>query len=393
MRGIVIAFIGLMVLLSACVQQPQAPSVPSQPITVPQAQENKTVAPAVVPSEPCTTGSILQKDECFLNLAKSKGSVSYCDSIYSADKRDECIFGFAKSDGKLCDRLFASSYRSDCFLAYARAKGDFQICSKIGNDSARAACLKELSPACSFETDEVAKGRCLAFNKSDYTFCKDTECKIDFAFSSREDGACNLLPENELAARYACFALARNSTSWCARAGEKLAVSDYCYQIFALKAKDVGVCDLGSEGSQYRNSCYLTFALNGSNPTLCKNPAPEEARDDCYLNYSVSKNEVAVCENVINSLNRAKCYIYTAKANGNPAACNKLQFGTLEPCMVQVLSNIGLGSPDYCKDVADSLWKDKCYVVAAEKFRNQTLCAFVSDTDQIAKCNAPFKYT
>jgi hypothetical protein len=385
MRFYLLGIIGVMLLLSACIQQTDNAPVVTEPAT----QTPAAVLPKNV-SLPCANGSILDKDSCFAALANTTGNVSVCDSIYSSDLKDSCIYGFAKNDGTLCDRLFSKDMRAECFLSYARNSGDFKVCDNIGVEATRQACLKELSPPCSFETTDEAKGQCLAFTKKNYTYCRTTDCYIEFARNFSDAGPCDMISDTDMPTKLACRAAARNDSTECKGANNSV-LADVCYEMFAKLSGDPGVCAQVSAGSPYRNSCYVYFALTEKNSSYCKNPTPESARDLCYSNYSITLNDWKSCENVVVSINKAKCYIDVAKINGNPAACNDLLFGNLDVCANMVFTGPGVANPAFCADVESTLWRDKCYIWSAEHDMNQTLCNFVSSNDSLAKCMAPFQ--
>lgn len=390
MKALALAFVGLFLLLSACIQTPRQEPIaptPSEPVVVAPTPPPKTETPAA-PSQ-CASGSILDKDDCFSSLASSSGSIDWCSHIYSTDTKDACVYKFAQSNGTLCSRIFGSALRSDCYSADAKAKRDFKLCELVGDEVKRAACLRELTPPCLLLPEGDARSTCLAIEKSDYSVCGGTECILAYALNKSDSAACGQIPATEPAAKAACNAIARHDASYCERDGNSV-VADYCYQIYAKRTDTLAACDLATLGSPYRNDCYNYFASKMLDQTICKKAAPEELRDQCYMNYSITTSSPQACEKVINSLNRAKCYITTAKVNGNPAACLGLYYQDRKNCYNIVFSGTGVSNPAYCAQIDDSLWKDKCYINAAEIFKNASLCKFVIDPDQNAKCLVPF---
>jgi len=390
MKALALAFVGLFLLLFACIQTPEQPPAaptPSEPVVVAPAPIVKTETPAV--EAQCTSGSILDKDDCFSLLASSSNSIDWCSMIYSSDLKDQCIYKFAKSDGTLCGKLFGSTLRSDCYALDAQAKKDFELCALVGDEAKRAQCLRTLTPPCLLLPEGDARSTCLALEKSDSSICGSTECAIAYALNKSDNTACGQIPKTELAAISACNAIAKRDASLCENGGNSV-VADYCYQIYSIRMGNLPSCDLATLGSPYRNDCYNYFAAKLRDPEVCKRAAPEELRDQCYMNYSITTSSPTVCEKVINTLNRAKCYITTAKVNGNPTACTGLYYQDQKNCYNIVFTGTGVKNPAYCSQIDDALWKDKCYINAAEIFRNVSLCKFVQDADQNAKCIVPF---
>ncbi len=389
MRATVLAFVGLLLLFAACIQQsgsPPAPT-PTSPIVEETAPAPKPAAQK--PAEPCSSGTILDKDDCFAALASTSGKSDWCNSIYSTGKKDVCIYGFAKTNGELCGNLFSSALRADCYTNYAKAKGDYKLCDLVGDSQKRQECLKALSPPCSFETDEFARGACLSLAKSDPNYCRDSSCLINYAKNKSDEPACALISGTEAASRYACIAVAKSNADECSKTSNSI-IGDFCYQIYALYQNDLGACDLGTLGSPYRNGCYVYFANKRLDSSVCKKPYPETEKDQCYLNYSVAQDSPSTCEKVINSLVRNKCYITTAKANANPTACIGLLTKDRQTCYNIVFTGPGVSNPSYCAAIGDSFWMDKCYINAAANTLNSSICNSVQDPDQKKKCLSPF---
>ncbi len=387
MRAYLFAIIGLMLFLSACVQNQPPATAPV--ITEPVVQPPSSAPPTSLDS--CSSGSILEQDSCYLSLSKQQGKVSWCDKIYSSDKKDQCIFEFAKADGTLCTKLFSSDMRSDCFLSYARAKSDLSICDRIGVDEVKTRCVRELSPPCTFEETDESRAQCMALVKSDYSLCKSTSCFVQFAKNKSDAGACDLIPDSDLATKLSCRAAARKSVYECDASSNSI-IQDLCYYLYAQLGGNSSSCARASDMSKYGNACWQYFALKERNSSYCTYVTPEPDRDECYSNYSVTFDDYGTCEKVAVSSNRAGCYLSVGRINGNIVACNFLKFGVGDSCARIVLEGPGVKDPLTCADVSSDLWRDKCFIWSAEHYKNKTLCGFVT-SGSTSQCMAPFKYS
>lgn len=398
---ILISLVLFSILLSACVMpgaKPPAttPTVEEQPANItpvpPEAVNQTTTAPLPVsqPGSECLAAqNILQRDQCFLDLASSQRDVKMCDQIYSIAVRDGCLDRFADTDEKVCGQMNDATLRQNCFYAAAMRLNDTQYCTPIGDAARRTECLKALSPPCSFEKNETATTLCRALNKKDYTLCTSNQCLFDYAIKTGDRNACAII-SGELALSGACQAAVRNESNYCAALPQQ-SIQDYCYELTAYALNDSSWCGRGSEGSDYRNRCVLNFAINESDVSLCAQAAPETSRDDCYLGYANARNDPSVCPKVINSLNRNKCMISTALKNANPAACNGLLYYDKRSCYNLVISGtVPIYEADSCALVDDPLWQVKCYTAAAQQGSDSSICQKISDAGSKADCLAKF---
>ena len=146
------------------------------PVVEPVQQAVNTTPNATVqepPTQPCSSGNVVQKDECFYTLAKSKGESSYCQNIYSIGTMDSCYAFFANSSLDTCKKITDAQMRFGCLYANAMGAKSDEICKLIENDALRADCLKNVVPPCMLILDASGRALCLALEKGDAGLCTD----------------------------------------------------------------------------------------------------------------------------------------------------------------------------------------------------------------------------
>ncbi len=375
---IAVSVVALMLLLG-CAQKSE-PTVNEPPAAPALPPENKTVD--AQPQPPCSSGNVLQKDECFLALAASKSDPQVCKNIYSVDKLDACYFVFANESLEICKKITQTSLREICLAQNARLSKSEEICGLIADMGKRQECLGQILPRCMLLNIEK-RPLCYALEKNDYSLCEgNIACLQEYAKNTTDKNACGAITDEK--ERYYCLAMLEGSAQTCKQASLP-AIRDWCAQKTAIALGNVNGCAVAAEGTDYRNNCYLYFAIKENDSTICKLSAPEERRDDCYVNYSVRTKTVDACPKVVETLNRISCYYRAARENFMPSLCNPLQIeGQRRDCYSMSILNDNGPVPSDCQSVENLDWKDKCYRNAAYKTYNQTLCGFIrpgSDKD------------
>ncbi|MCX6770370.1 MAG: hypothetical protein NT051_06915 [Candidatus Micrarchaeota archaeon] len=368
----------LVLALFGCVQKPSQ-TIVNEPAP---AEQNVSAAP-VTPVSSCASGNILQKDACFVSLAKQKGDPLVCKSIYSIETYDECLFQFSSSLD-VCKEISDSKLRTDCLTKIAVTEKSESICNQISNLTDRLACLRQVLPPCMLATEGDARDLCFALEKSDFTECKSNACFVSYALNRSSTDACLLVsPELE---EWICRARVANSTAVC-KGASQIAIQDACIESVSETLNDLTGCDLGTSGSTYRNSCYNYFAVAFSNMDICKMTATEHARDDCYKNYSVQVANATACGKIVESLNRQSCYYSSSFANMMPSLCNDLPTLSMKgDCYARsIFSTAGPVSYD-CFSVDNADWKDKCFYAAAKAENNGALCLHMSPGSEQDEC-------
>jgi len=370
-------------LAFGCLQnaQPAAPegmgAVPEAPIV--QAQKQVELCANAV--------GVQARDDCFMALAIAGENATLCSRMYSAQKVDECMMRMAPEVP--CSRLLLSADRDTCHYGVAKVQNSIEPCALISSEQARQQCVRELSPPCTLETDPAAKGECLAYEKNDFSYCTDDACRYSFGIDKGSYNSCIAIAEG--AQKYACMAVVMNNSGMCDNAKTQ-PVQDLCTQLVAVQMGDIGICARATQGSDYRNGCYTQFAINGENSTPCSLAYPEVARDQCYFDFAKSTGMFESCAQIVNSLNMQGCYIVSAKANNNPLACSGVSMGKQRgDCYGGVILSGNKIAIEYCANVDDSDWKDKCYSRMAPMYDDKSLCEKVVGEDERKACLANFK--
>lgn len=390
--AILLVLSAVMLFSFGCAQKPSEPNVAEPPAVEPP-KGNATVA------EPCSTGNIVQKDECFAALAKSGSDPEICKNIYSVEKLDSCYSYFANSSLEVCREVTDSEMRAGCLTANAKrlnSEESESVCNLIDNAGMRAGCLKQVVPPCRLILDPDQRALCIAFEKNDYTFCTSDICFSKYAENRSDPNACNLV--NNSAERYSCLAVVKNDVGECKNAA-LAPVQDYCVELAAKRLGSVNGCDLATAGSDYRNRCYLYFAVKERQGSICTRAEPEfsvgigTSKYWCYEQYASQAADVSVCPKILESQSRIGCYYTAAKKNRMPSLCNPLNNAAwMKDCYSgSILYVEGGPVPTDCENVQDQAWKDKCYYKAALAAANSTLCGSITPgTSDKDSCDEAF---
>lgn len=339
------------------------------------------------PIELCANANGVQaRDDCFMALALEGKNATLCSRMYSAAKVDECMMKMTPEVP--CSRLLLSTDRDSCHYGIAKVQNSIVPCALISSAQVRQQCVKELSPPCEAETDAAAKGKCLAYEKNDFSYCTDDACRYSFGIDKGSYNSC--LGVAEGAQKYACEAVVMNDPGRCDNA-KTAPVQDLCTRIVAVQTGNISTCRRATLGSDYRNSCYTQFAINEKNYSLCVLTYPETARDQCYFDFAKNTGIFDSCAQIVNSLNMEGCYIVSAKANNNPLACSGLSMGKQRgDCYGGVILSGNKINIAYCANIDDSIWKDKCYSRMAPMYDDKSLCEKVVGEDEKKACLANF---
>lgn len=366
MKAAIVAFFSILLVFSlGCIQKEQ-PLVQEPPIIPPG---NNQTAPS---DQPCSAGNVVQKDECFFNLAKGPAGIVACKSIYSIGKTDECYSLFASGDLEACKSISDADMRAGCLSQNALRVKDQEICNLIDNAASRAECLKQVVPPCTIGLSQEERELCLALEKNDYTLCLSDECLRAFAEEKKVSEAC--IPIKGEADRFACVAIVRANPSEC-KQSSLASVQDLCLQKASIALGDLASCSLATPGSTYRNDCYTSFAISQKDDSICKKSTPEDSRDLCYASFSLETANTTACAKISSSINRVGCYYFASAKNRMPSLCNPLQ----NEAQRNDCYGKGMFIPEGplaadCMQVSSQEWKDKCLRIAATKAYDRTLC-------------------
>ena len=376
-----VAFLSIALLFSfGCAQKPEP--VVREPVPVIEPPMNNST---LAPEQPCSTGNIVQKDDCFLSLAKKRGSAEICKGIYSVETLDNCYSLFAARDLEVCKKITDRGMRTDCLISNAKAANSTEICALIDNADLRFSCLGQVSPPCTLITDIGQRSLCMALDKSDYNLCKGDSCFYTYALNMSDANACQMI--SQPSERFACVAVVKRDVNECT-AIEFQTVKDSCVEMASEQLGYLWGCDVATAGSDYRNRCYLYFAVARNDLDLCKKPLYEDQRDQCYLDFATQRANNTACGRVVESLNKISCYYQAAKANSMPSLCNPLGTENQQSYCYALAINTASGPlPEDCALVGAQLWKDKCYYTVAKKRNDKGYCAMIGPGPDKDSCD------
>ncbi|MCX8198173.1 MAG: hypothetical protein N3F07_03200 [Candidatus Micrarchaeota archaeon] len=372
----------LAILFAGCAQEKTGEEMEKIEAEKPSSAELENASNVMGASQaeqpPCSEGNVIQKDECFVALAKEKSDSGLCKRIYSIDRRDLCYAQFAEADLEACRKIHDAGKRADCLVKNAVRQKDDGICKEIGNDDARAECLRKVVPPCMLILNEDERDLCLALEKNDYTRCKSDFCFEGYAKNRSFAEACARI--SKPAEKFKCIALVEKSFFAC-RLSEQEAVRDSCIEEASKELDQQSGCDFATPGSKYANNCYLHFAVKNNDPAICRKILQERDQDWCYSRFASLKANATSCARVIESLNRISCYRNAAIENRMPSLCNGLgNSAWMRDCYAASILYIDAGPvPSDCKSVESNEWKNKCYLRAAIKSNNGTYCSFIEE--------------
>lgn len=380
-EGNVVPLIGVLVVLIILVAGAlyvivTAGSGTDEPPVVAPPQVNDTNT--TVPANQTNTTNVTQVcgDDCHYQNALMNESADECKMIENGTLMDICYEELSDVSLAACLEVREQSKKDYCVTAFAVSKDDIELCDLL--ESARQSCMKAVD-SCIGSDDELL---CRALKDSDPDECQsDTSCLLNYSMQKQDSSACSLI-QNPVVATGCESAI--KDTDKC----DGLSLQsqrDYCYQIYAQYSDDYLVCTQISENSDYKLNCLSMFAVSEGNYTICtKGMLQLDDRWACYTNYSLASGDISGCEAIdkLASSNRFKCSFEYAKKYGDPSACQIIEnLGTRSTCYEGsiIYSNENLDG-QYCKDVTDFNWRNKCYNEAAKKSGDVSLCDEIEES-------------
>ena len=309
-----------------------------------------------------------------IESALEERDTSYCLKL-PANERDACILPLSNDSLSTCIQLITYENKRDCLFYHAYKDEDMSICDLMSEED-KAECIEHLSPPCTFVLDTEEKGRCLAFEYQNYTYCKDEQCYMDYAFEFRDKGACEML---EYAKREGCLS-SLDYDDRC-RDLEEQSYKYQCYYIFALGEGNPTNCYNinGNFGSEIAYQCFTHFAIAYDNPALCEAILVTK-RWDCYTEYALETGNKQGCYSIDTRapVSRENCFNSYAYAYDDLASCNEI--GTeyvRQICYSALIFSAVELTPAECNGIILPEWKDKCYQELAKLEDDKTYCNYI----------------
>ncbi|MEM3361799.1 MAG: hypothetical protein QXV83_03605 [Candidatus Anstonellaceae archaeon] len=333
--------------------------------------------------------NVLERDECYLNMAIEKNEVEICRKIYSIENLDKCLFSFSNQMPNLCYEINSPLLREECYEKAAYNTNNVSYCFKL-QEKKKNKCLEDLSPPCTFEKDEFSTNLCYAKLYNDTKYCKNnSDCIFEYAIQKNNSEECEKIDKSQLAKFLACEALATSNYNKC-NDTNLTSVSDRCYEIVAYYTENKEFCLYITPGTTYSDSCIKKFAIKTKDYNFCSKTDPELNRDRCYRDYSIKTGNWSVCEKIYSSLIKLECYYNTALENLDLDACNYLNYQARTNCLNNVLnSNRTLTNLEICSKIKGEdkqNWMDKCYLKYAMDNKDIGGCSYIEDKNKQKQC-------
>jgi len=328
---------------------------------------------------------------CLLAQAVKNKNATTCELITNEILAQECFEKTAPYSLDACLKVIDYTKRKECITQNAIAQQSIDICLGLETDADRNNCINK-TDECYFKTG-VEKNTCVAIKTMNYTKCnKNTQCILEYSDKTKDVTACgqmSLEPE-----QYACAAIGKDNDDECKKIGY-MNGQDSCYKSVAIWTNRSNICSMISSSNEYMRDCYAYFAIRDGNLKLCDN-VDLDYRWQCYANYSVATNNVSGCDAIDYwaKISKKICYYDYAMTNRDPGACTNLEEpGSKVSCYsASIMRNATEPiPPQNCETVLDGVWKDKCYMVSAEKNNDLTICNYIQDTSMAEACLAKWK--
>lgn len=309
-----------------------------------------------------------------IETALEEEDTSYCFKL-PANERDDCIFPLSNDSLSNCIQMIKYDNKRGCLFYHAYKDEDMSICDLMSEED-KAECIEYLSPPCTFVLDPEEKGRCLAFEYKNYTYCEDEECYLDYAFENKDAGACEML---EYAKREGCLS-SLDHTDHC-KDLEEQSYKYQCYYIYALGNDNPTYCYYinGLYDTAIAYQCFTHFAVQDDNPALCEAVVVLN-RWDCYTDYAIETGNKEGCYAIDTRapVSREDCFRDYAYAYDDLASCNEIETEYVRQiCYSALIFSAEELTMIECNSIILPEWKDKCYQELAKLENEKTFCNYI----------------
>jgi|GEM_PF-818672 len=316
---------------------------------------------------------------------------SYCFKLPTYE-RDGCVYPLSNDSLSNCLQLIQYEYKRECLFYHAYETENITLCDLM-SDEDKAVCLEELSPPCAFVTEPVARGRCLAFEYQNYTYCEDEDCYLDFAMEYRDVGACEGLP----------YAKAQGCKSgityidYCKGEANEVSYSHQCYQYYAIVSDNPSYCyNIKTKENKYESEiayeCFTYFAIKDDNPDLCSAIIVTK-QWDCLTDYALGTKNKEGCYLIdpLASFSRENCFKEFAYTYDDVSACNEI--GTeyvRQICYSALIFTAETLEISECNSILLPEWRDKCYSEYARLEDDIVFCNYIESEAVKVNCQNQF---
>ncbi len=307
-------------------------------------------------------------DACFYKLAVNTNDYLACQNLSKPSTTESCYEEISNSSFEACKLVSNETKRNSCVTLFAVADGNMELCNLLSDG--KEECRLAIDP-CDQSTN---KPLCKALNTNDPSNClSDNNCLLNYSLTKKDSEICNLISQN--AVSKACISSIK-ATDKCYQLS-KPSERDYCYQLYAVYSDDYLTCTEINPATSYALSCYSFFAAKRKELSIC-NIFQINDRWNCYTNYSLLSGDLAGCDAIdkLATTHLYQCAFEYAKKYGNPAACNLIETPSTRSTCYQgaiIYSSQNLNW-QYCKDILNFDWMNKCYSESAKIYNNESIC-------------------
>lgn len=368
MRGIrLILIAACFMLLFGCQGREEVP---------PPAQEGPNIT--VISAGAGGQGGAQQEpgEEEWVQKALNEQNAYYCLRV-SMERQDECLLPLSNLSLQNCLMLNDYSYEKECLWHHAYAQKDTSICDLMQGEDVDA-CIRAVSPPCTLEPDDAARGRCLAFLNGNYAYCRDEQCLFDFGTQKLNASACAAI--GNVVKKAVCESIISGGNPCTEFEGSD---RDLCYYMLAMGKNSTNYCYYinGFYVTDIAYQCFLHFALQDSSMDLCSAVGLGK-RWDCYINYSIEKHDLDACRTIDKraEANRNMCFDRFARHFFQASACNEIAASVAKTnCYAYVVMAATQLEFWDCNNVEEREWRDRCFTSMADQNNDASFCNYVED--------------
>ncbi len=310
-------------------------------------------------------------DDFWREQAVYNNDFRICGKI-SEENRSECYALFAYEDLDACI-LLPAQQEDECLFAHAKNLYKWELCLAIRNETLRRMCDELVGPCSNLYGAE--RTRCLAFYYKDSSYCADENCLFDYAISFSDPSLCSSLSRPDL--RAACKTYLLNQ-DYCREAEANNA--DFCYYFVATRKNQTDLC-AKINSNYYRQECAVYKAVREGNPSACNLLEYNTAYYSCLREYAMQTNDITGCLHIDRRAPSYNGCLYAlAEKYRNPSYCVYITDSNLKTnCfpMTMGVEKITYALSD-CMKIDHAVWKEKCILRIAERDKNPELCKYLT---------------
>ncbi|MFH1785927.1 MAG: hypothetical protein ABH842_05855 [Candidatus Micrarchaeota archaeon] len=341
----------------------------------------KSDQPVIIPSNNSTSNltnttntTIECGDDCIYLNAINGNNYSACLPIMNSTITQMCFEYFSNESLDACKLVTDMEKKKVCVTKFAMEDDNALLCDLLLSEG-YLECKVQVDP-CYAELDQ---NLCHAVNENDPSKCKSNdECLLNYSVTNSDVDGCELISDEVIS--LACLSTTSDE-DYCKTLTEG-PKTEYCYQLYSVFEDDYSYCSkITNLEGPYALDCYSNYAISEEDHIIC-NVLTLDQRWKCYTNYSLATGDLDGCEDIhlLADTNRFNCVFTYANKYGNPSACNILEDTSSKSVCYQgpiIYSPQNLDW-QYCEDVSNSDWSNKCFNEAAKLNQDISICNYIA---------------